>query len=354
VEAAGFTSPVPELVRYRLTGLRAGADGRPVPAHRLLAKVGRADVARLFLQPPPEETVRLLRARGLISEEEARLAPYLPMADDVCAETAPAGQGSAFSLLPAVRRAREQVAARHPALARVRIGVAGGLGSAEAVAAAFTMGADFVLTGSVNQCTPQAGTSDLVKDMLADADVEDFGTAPAAELLEQGGQAAVLRKGVLFPARAARLYELYLRHESLDDLSPDDREHAEKQCFGRTFADVWTEVRSQYADEDRVRLERIERNPQARLALTVRWYLLDTLRRAQVGDPAERLSFQVRSGPAMGAFNHEVRGTELAHWRRRHVDDVAWFLMRGAARVVREHSRLVHPAPEPVGAHAGV
>ena len=50
-----------------------------------------------------------------------------------------------------------------------RLGAAGGLGVPEAVAAAFVLGADFVLTGSINQCTAECGTSERVKDMLQQA-----------------------------------------------------------------------------------------------------------------------------------------------------------------------------------------
>jgi trans-AT polyketide synthase, acyltransferase and oxidoreductase domains len=39
------------------------------------------------------------------------------------------------------------------------IGLAGGMGTPFAVAAAFVMGADYVLTGSVNQACVEAGTS---------------------------------------------------------------------------------------------------------------------------------------------------------------------------------------------------
>ncbi len=55
----------------------------------------------------------------------------------------------------------------------VRIGAAGGIGTPEAAMAAFMLGADFIVTGSINQCTVEAATSGLVKDLLQQMNVQD-------------------------------------------------------------------------------------------------------------------------------------------------------------------------------------
>lgn len=55
----------------------------------------------------------------------------------------------------------------------IRIGAAGGIGTPEAAASAFILGADFIMMGSINQCTVEAGTSDLVKDLLQDMNIQD-------------------------------------------------------------------------------------------------------------------------------------------------------------------------------------
>jgi len=344
VEVSGYHEPDPALVRYRLRGLRLGADGRPSPANRLLAKVSELAQAQAFAEPPPEPVVRLLRDRGEITDEEARLAQHVPVADDLCVEAESAGPGTlagGLSLFPAVLRLREELAGASPS--RVRVGAAGGLGTPEAVAAAFAMGADFVLTGSVNQCTPQAGTSDLVKDLLAGADVEDFATAPSGVGFELGARLPVLRRGVFFPGRADRLFDLYLRHDSVDDLPPAAREQVESRYLGRSMDEVWAEVVASHPDPGQV--QRAERDARLRMGLIFRWYLQDTLRRARDGAASDRLNFQVRSGPAVGAFNRVVRGTRLADWRSRNVDDIAWFLMQEAARVLTDQWRRMTGSP---------
>ncbi|TDC20150.1 acyltransferase domain-containing protein [Streptomyces sp. 8K308] len=335
IEVAGFTTPTRALVRQRLSGLHPGPDGRPRPARLLMARVGGVEAARAFLAPPPPGIVTWLRERGLITRAEAELAPGLPMADDLCAEDDRGG--GLWALLPTLRRMRARAAGELPAAAGVRLGAAGGLGAPEAVAAAFALGADFVVTGSVNHCTAEADTSELVKDMLAAAGPGDFATAPDATLFEAGARQRVLRRGVFHPARAHRLHDLHLHHDDLSELAPADRERLERQLFRKDLDEVWHEVA---ADPDRwgsAVLARAEGSPRLRMALVFRWYLADSALRARRGDPAERLNFRVPCGPALGAFNETVRDTALADWRARHADGVARLLMDGAAGALRDH-----------------
>lgn len=314
IEASHFAEPTPALVHYRLRGLRPDGAGVRVP-HRLLVKVSRPDVAARFLAPAPAGIVAALRDRGLLTDAEAVLAARVPMADDICVQ-ADASGGTTLavdSLLPIVLRMRDR-AGDGP---RVRIGAAGGIGTGAAAAAAFVLGADFVLTGSVNQCTVEAATSDAVKDLLAAADVTDFGTAPDEDTFELGGRIPVLRHGVFHPARADHLFEVFLRVKGVDDLEPADRELIGTRYLRRPFADV-------PGDADAT-------DPRARLATVFRWYLRDSARRARDGAVDDRGNFRVHSGPALGAFNAAVRGTPPADWRARRVADVAALIMTDAA-----------------------
>ena len=330
-EAAGFTAIDADLVRYRISGLRPGPDGRPLLARRLLAKVSGLDTARQFLAPPPPPLIRQLRERGVITEQESVLASRVAMADDICAES----YSSGLTLLPAILALRDAQHGRggpgRSDLPAVRVGLGGGLGTPQAVAAAFAMGADFVLAGSVNQCTPQAATSALVKDMLAAAGLDDFGTAPDSDLFELGGRVQVLRRGVLFPARGDKLYQTYLSHA---ELQAEDVSWLEGRYLRKSIPEVWAELASGYAGWDGAGQEEAAHDGGPRMARVCRWYLTDTLRRARVGEAGDRLNFQIRSSPAMGAFNLAVRGTPLADWRNRDAAKVAEFLMSGAAAIL--------------------
>ncbi len=335
IEASAFVSITPALVRYRLCGLGFDSQGRPVPRQRILAKVSHPELGRRFMAPPPPELVAGLLAAGRLTAEEAHAAEKLPLADDVCAEADSGGHTDrrpSFALIPAFLRLREETAQAYPDLRQVRIGAAGGIGAPEAVAAAFVLGADFVLTGSINQCTPEAGTSDAVKDMLATAQPQDFDMAPAGDLFEIGAKVQVLKRGTLFAARANRLFELYRAYPALEDIPMTVRAELEARVFGRGLDAVWQETAEYYRQAAPWELDKI--TPKKRMAMIFRWYFIHSQRLAQQGDTQQRVNFQIHSGPAMAACNSWLSGTPWADWRLRHVDVLAGRLLDGAAEVL--------------------
>ncbi|MGC4806668.1 ACP S-malonyltransferase [Micromonospora sp. DT233] len=341
VEAAGYPQVTAPVVRLRFAGAHRDAAGRPVAGRHVLAKVSRPEVAEAFLRPPAEPLLRGLVAAGQLTEEEARIARELPVSGDLCVESDSGGHtdaGVALTLLPAMTRLRDEVSARYGYPVRVRVGAAGGLGAPEAVAAAFVLGADFVVTGSVNQCTPESGASAAVKDLLAGLDVADTTYAPAGDMFELGARVQVVRRGTLFAARANKLYQLYRQHESLDALGADELATVERY-FGRSVDEVWKETEEYLARTRPGELARADRNPRHRMALVFRWYFVHSTRMAAAGVDGQRANYQIHCGPAMGAFNRCVAGTELADWRRRHVDVVADLLMSGAARWLTRYAR---------------
>ncbi len=348
VEAAGFSQLTPALVHCRFAGAYRDREGRPTTVRSVLAKVSRPEVAEAFLSPPSEAMLRRVVADGLLTAEEAEIARLLPVSADVCVEADSGGhtdQGAALALLPAMVQLRDEAVARLPVPVTVALGAAGGLGTPASVAAAFVLGADFVLTGSVNQCSVEAGTSDAVKDMLAAADVQDTAYAPAGDMFELGAQVQVLRRGTLFAARANKLYQVYRQHDSLDDLAPELRRTVEQIYFGRSLDEVWRETTKHYrrAGLD-AELARAECDPKRKLALVLRWYFVHTTRAALRGALDERVDYQVHTGPAIGAFNRFARGTALQDWRKRHVDEIADLLMTGAAGVLEERLRTLSGA----------
>ncbi|HEX8115563.1 MAG TPA: PfaD family polyunsaturated fatty acid/polyketide biosynthesis protein, partial [Kofleriaceae bacterium] len=342
VEAAAFLQITPALVHYRFHGARRGRDGALEAPRRIIAKVSRPEVASAFLRPAPEAIVTQLVADGLLTPEEAEIARELPVSQDVCVESDSAGHtdgGVALTRIPIMVRIRDEAMARHGYRERIRIGASGGLGAPEAVAAALVLGADFVMTGSINQCSPEAGTSAPVKDLLAQLDVHDTGYAPAGDMFELGARVQVMRKGTLFAARSNQLYQLYRQHESLEALDRRTRHMIETTWFRRSFDEVWRAVRDHQVELGRRdEAERTEHNPRQRMAAVFKWYFAHSIRVALDGELAERVNFQVHCGPAMGAFNRFVHGTELEDWRTRHVDVIADRLMQGAAEVLRRHA----------------
>ncbi|MGY0063717.1 ACP S-malonyltransferase [Streptomyces sp. LZ34] len=331
VEASAFITMTPAVIRYRLTGLRRDSAGQVVPRNRVIAKVSRPEVAKAFLSPAPARLVDQLLDQGRITAAEAELSRELPVADDLCLEADSGGhtdQGVALTLMPAMRRLRDDMTAQHGYHRRARLGAAGGIGTPDAAAACFLMGADFLTTGSINQCTVEAGTSERVKDLLQDINIQDTGYAPAGDMFEYGARVQVLKKGVLFPARANKLYELYKRYESLEQIDAATAGQIQTRYFKKSFGEVYAEVRAHHPPQG---IEKAERDPKHKMALVFKWYFSHSTRQALSGSDEGRVDFQVHCGPALGAFNQWVKGTEFENWRRRHVAEINYRILEEAA-----------------------
>ena len=335
VEAAAYMQVSPALVWYRLSGVRRSVDGRIDIPNKVLAKVSRPEVAIGFMEPAPPAIVDRLVQAGRLTAAEAALAASVPMADDICVEADSGGhtdQGVALALLPAMLALKNQTMAERRYATPLRVGAAGGIGTPTAAAAAFTMGADFIVTGSINQCTVEAGISDAVKDLLQDAGVQDTDYAPAGDMFELGAKVQVLKKGLFFPARANKLYELYQRHGSLDEIDEKTRRQIQDKYFRRSFDEVWQETKAYYLRSGRKSLDELERHPKQKMALVFKWYFTHSSRLAREGADEQRVDYQVHCGPALGAFNAWVKGSELEPWRNRHVADIGCRIMEGAAQ----------------------
>jgi trans-AT polyketide synthase/acyltransferase/oxidoreductase domain-containing protein len=342
VEAAAYVQVSPALAAYRLRGLSMGSSGEVVIGHRVLAKVSRPEVADVFLHPAPKRIVEQLWQQALISDHQAELAAKVAMADDICVEADSGGHtdaGNMMVLLPSMIRQRDRVCSEQGYHHPVRAGAAGGLGTPEAIATAFMLGAEFVLTGSINQCSVEADTSDEVKDMLASLNVQDTAYAPAGDMFELGAKIQVMKKGVFFPARANKLYELWRNHGAWQEIDPKIRAQIESKYFKRSFEAVSEEVRKYFMKRAPGEIEKAEANPRHKMALVFRWYFVYTSRLARKGDSSDRVNYQVHTGPALGAFNQWVKGSEMEHWRSRHVDDMGRKLMEAAAHLLEK--RLV-------------
>jgi PfaD family protein len=350
--ASAFVALTPPLVQYRLTGLRRAADGRVVARNRIVAKVSRPEVAARFLRPAPAGIVASLVDAGRLTAAEAALAPHVPMADALVAEGDSGGhtdQRPLGVLVPLLLGQRAKIDAEAGLARGVLVGAAGGLGTPAAVAAAFSSGAAFVVTGSINQATVESGTSPMVRQMLAEANMADVGLAPASDMFEHGASVQVLARGTMYAARARQLRDLWRRYERWEDVPAADAARVESTLLRRPFGDVWEDCVAFFRERAPAELDRAEREPRHRMALVFRWYLGLSSRWAVTGDPDRRVDAQVWCGPAMGGFNTWAAGSFLADPAQRRAVDVAANLMAGAAAIQRAHvlrAQGVDPGPE--------
>jgi PfaD family protein len=350
VEASAYLDLTPAVVRYRLSGARADAAGRALLPNRVVAKVSRVEVATRFLSPAPERIVGELVRQGRLTEAEGSLAARVPLCDDLTAEADSGGHTDnrpAITLLPTLTALRDRLAARFGYATPPRVGLAGGIATPAGVAATFAMGAAYVQTGSINQACRESGSSDAVRALLAQAEQADTMMAPAADMFEMGVKVQVLKRGTMFPMRAARLYELYRAHAGLDDLPAAERQALEKNVFRLPLEEVWRQTRDYFLRRAPAQVTRAERDPKHRMALVFRWYLGLSSRWANAGEPTRQVDYQVWCGPSMGAFNEWARGSFLEGWRDRRVVTVARNLLYGAAVLTRLQMLRCQGVPAP-------
>ncbi len=338
VSASAYLDLTLPVVKWRVTGIHRAADGSIVVPNRLIAKISRVEVARKFLEPAPERFLSELVASGGLTREQADLAAQVPMADDVTAEADSGGHTDnrpLVLLLPAIQALRDEVSSARGYAVRPRVGAAGGIATPSSVASAFSMGAAYVVTGSINQATREAGTSDAVRQLLAQAGPTDVAMAPAADMFEMGVKVQVLTRGTLFAVRAQRLYELYRAHESLAALPPAVREELESKYFRTTLEEAWAGCERFFTERDPAQLERAKKDPKHQLALVFRAYLGQASRWANDGVADRKLDYQVWCGPAMGAFNAWTKGSLLESWSARDAVTISKNLLVGACVLTR-------------------
>jgi PfaD family protein len=352
VEASAYLDLTLPLVRYRVTGIRRDSQGAIVAPNRIIAKVSRVEVASKFLAPPPDRLVRELVNRGEITVEQANWTARIPLAEDLTAEADSGGHTDnqpAIVLLPTMLALSDRLRTQYGYDRPLRIGSAGGISTPWSAAAALAMGASYLVTGSVNQSCVEAGTSDRVRQMLAEARQADIAMAPAADMFELGVKVQVLKRGTMFAMRAARLYELYRTHESLEQIPPPERGNLEKTIFRASLQDIWEQTRSYFASRDRFQIERAERDPKHKMALVFRWYLGQSSNWANTGEPARSVDYQIWCGPAMAAFNDWVRGSFLELPENRRVVTVALNILYGAAVLSRARTLSAQGVTLPPG-----
>ena len=328
IEASGFETVPPSLVRFRLTDLCKESQGGPRTRRRLILKTARPDVAALFMEPPPQACVQRLLRRGLITAEAAALSASLPLASDIAAEGCGGGwteRASGPDLASVLVRMRAVGCATRR---RVRIGLAGGIGTPESAAAAFASGLDFVVTGSINQCTLEAATSETTKDLLSKQGVRDVGWAPAFDAFESGGQVQVLTRGTLFCGWANRLHDLWRNFGAWNQVPSDVRVWIERRILVGPFVEAARETASAQEENGCA-------GDRELMAAVFRRRLGQALESARRSDSADPFDVQIWTGPAMGAANAWLAEIGLSDWRARHVDDINLRLMMEAEAGLR-------------------
>lgn len=349
VSASAYLDLTTPLVQYRTHGIHRNAAGEIVCPNRIIAKVSREEIARKFFSPPPEKHLQRLLDQGIINDEQAALARQIPMAQDLTAEADSGGHTDnrpALCLFPTMMALRDEMAVQHNYGLPLRVGLAGGIATPESAAAAFAMGAAYILTGSVNQSCLEADTSPLVKKMLAEARQADIIMAPAADMFEMGVKVQVLKRGTMFSMRGSKLYDIYRTYDRFEDVPPSQQKLVEESFLQCSFQQEWENTRAFFMQRDPSQVDRAEQNPKHKMALVFRSYLGRASLWAKTGVPDRAIDYQIWCGPAMGAFNEWVKGSFLELPQNRKTVTIAMNLLYGAAVILRLNhlkNQGIHP-----------
>ena len=326
------------LVYYRVKGIRRDEKDNIICPNKVIAKVSRIEVAKKYLSPPPKKLLGHLVDQKMITREEAELAQSIPMAEDLTAEADSGGHTDnrpAISLLPTMIALRDELTAKYRYKRPPCVGLAGGIATPHSAAAVFAMGAAYILTGSVNQSCTEAGTSETVRQMLSEARQADVTMAPAADMFEMGVKVQVLKRGTMFPLRAAKLYDLYCNYDRFENIPEKQKTTLERDFFRCSFQDEWEQTKTYFAKYDPKQIQRAEIDPRHKMALVFRSYLGQSSNWANSGDPSRKIDYQIWCGPAIGAFNQWVKGSFLESPEHRKTVVVAMNLLYGASVVTR-------------------
>ena len=129
ISASAFMGITLPLVYYRIKGIQQDENGVPATPQKIIAKISREEIAKKFLSPPPAKLIQQLLERDWITDQEARLAETIPMADALTAEADSGGHTDnrpALALLPTMISLRDWAMKAYRFNRPINIGLGGG------------------------------------------------------------------------------------------------------------------------------------------------------------------------------------------------------------------------------------
>jgi len=338
VSASAYMGLTKAVVKYAVTGLTTNDQGVICRRNYLFAKISREEVASHFLSPAPDNLLKQLVEEGSVTEQEALLASKVPLAQDIIIESDSGGHTDnrpLNALFPAIMLLRDRLTQKYDYQVPIRLGAAGSLGTPVSVAAAFALGASFVLLGTVHQAAVESGISDRSRLLLAQAGLADVAMTACADMFELGVKVQVLKRGTMMAVRGNQLYDIYSRYNSIDEIPAETRANIEKQIFRCPLDQIWENTQEFFKINDPQQLEKAADNPKIKMALIFRWYIGNSSQWPITGQEDRQADYQIWCGPAMGAFNSWVRGSFLEDPQNRTIQQIALNLLEGATIVTR-------------------
>lgn len=339
VELGSYIAVSDSIVQYRVNGLKEKEDGTVEIRNKVLLKVSRPEVVEVFMEPISDKIIQRLLMEGKISDREAKLAARVSLVDDFIITSDCAGQtegGSIAAFYPVMKEIIDSARKKYPYENEIGVGVGGGIGTPWAAASAFIMGADFIETGSINQCSVESGTSNEVKDILQQLNIQDTEICPYMDMFEMRVKCQVVKKGTFFPVRANKLLDYYKEFKTIHEIDERSKKQLEDKFFKEDLESVCNKIKLEIGKDE---WKKAEENPKYMLGLVFKQYLYQGFEQAKKGNLEEKVNFQIFCSSAMGSFNSWVKNTDMEDWRNRHVDEMACKIMDEAQIIIKENSK---------------
>ncbi len=341
IEYTGRYQIPDKLIEYRLRETEKGSG----QLNNLFVKASSMDIIDRFLEPVPEKILTQLYQKAKITKEVMLEATHTPLANALCIATDSGSETMHDSfgvLLPYVRQKVAILNQKHQYREDVFVGV-GGVGIPDAIASAFLIGVDFVLSHSINYCTVEAEIAPFSKKLLVEATILDTCFAPNKDFLFESNQKIqLLKKGILFPGRAMQLYDIFKRYKSINDVDSHTLISLENKMYGQDLETVWDNIAQELIAENKAELiEKAKLNPRYHMYLLFMHYYDRSLNAAIKGEESNRLNFQLHCNPVLGLLNQELKDNELKEWERRKVADLGeWLMVEAEKKIQKRISKL--------------
>lgn len=329
IELCGYHYMPKYIIRYKFNNLKY-KNNKVICNNKIFLKTDRLNDLEQLMEPASEEVLESLTKERLITDAEKRLLKNVSVIDALTISCESGGnmyKSNILNVLPTAINIRDSKVKEQGYDNNIYIGVAGDIGTPESVAIMFLLGADYIVTDSINQCSIESSLSDLTKDLLQQAGIEDTIYVPDADNFEIGAKIPVLKRGVMFPSRANKLYDLYRYYNSYYQIDKKLREHIEKNYFRKTFDEYYEECKR---NEPIEKIDIIEKDEKKKMALVFKQYLIEAASYGQEGLEEEKMNFSIYCSPALGAFNKYCNGGEMENWRNRSITKIAEILMHDA------------------------
>ncbi len=221
-------APSPEVVLARLRGITENR------ASKVFVRVSLPETAALFSQPAPQSMVEELLKSARLTEAEAQRASSIPLATHIVVDGG-AESRDLMTLLPAIRRVCKGD--------RIRIGIAGSVGTPDALEGVLAMGASFVLFENVFQALEGSSLGSRAQDMVHKMRISDVQKSWFPEGYEFQLKEDTVRAGTLYCRRAERLHEILASVNLVEELEASQIKELQDRYFqGKELESVLEEA----------------------------------------------------------------------------------------------------------------